>query len=190
MAQTKNTTLILLEGKLQAFPLYQALHAFESSMIFRKSDGYACLTAAGNPFLGHAFSEANNTAGSSGDLDVYVRRGPYQAQVTITSIAITDVGKAVYASDDGTLTLTSTSNSYVGRVVRYVAANTCIVEFQPVGAVTATVVQQAHIADLKVNYTTGDLDSEAEIISAFNTTNAKINALLLALETAQVLASS
>ena len=29
---------------------------------------------------------------------------------------------------------------------------------------------------LKVNYTTGDLDAEAEVIAAFNTTNAAINA--------------
>jgi len=42
--------------------------------------------------------------------------------------------------------------------------------------------QTAHIADAKVNYTTGNLDTEAEIISALNTTNGKINAILLILE--------
>jgi len=44
------------------------------------------------------------------------------------------------------------------------------------------VAQQANIADAKVDYTTGDLDSEAEIISAFNTTNTKINSLIAILE--------
>ena len=42
--------------------------------------------------------------------------------------------------------------------------------------------QQAHIADASVAYTTGDLDSEAEIIAAVNATNTKINSILTALE--------
>lgn len=46
---------------------------------------------------------------------------------------------------------------------------------------TAPAVQQTGIAALKVNYTTGDLDSEAEVIAALNTTNAAINALRTAL---------
>lgn len=40
-----------------------------------------------------------------------------------------------------------------------------------------------HIADAKVDYTTGDLDLEAEIIAAVNTTNGKINTVIAALET-------
>jgi hypothetical protein len=44
------------------------------------------------------------------------------------------------------------------------------------------VVQQAHLADLKIDYTTGDLDSEAEIITAINTTNGRINDILARLE--------
>lgn len=50
--------------------------------------------------------------------------------------------------------------------------------------------QQIHIDDLKTDYTAGDLDTEAEIISAFNTTNAKINAILAMLETHGLVASS
>lgn len=50
--------------------------------------------------------------------------------------------------------------------------------------------QASHVADAKVNYTTGDLDAEAEIIAAVNTTNGKINSILAALEGAGILASS
>ena len=50
------------------------------------------------------------------------------------------------------------------------------------GAIVATGTQQAHEADAKVDYATPDLDTEAEIITAFNTTNGKINAILAALE--------
>ena len=42
--------------------------------------------------------------------------------------------------------------------------------------------QQAHIADLNAAYAAGDLDTEAEIITAINATNAKINAILAMLE--------
>jgi hypothetical protein len=41
----------------------------------------------------------------------------------------------------------------------------------------------AHVADAKVNYTAGDLDSEAEVISAINTANGTINTILATLET-------
>ena len=45
----------------------------------------------------------------------------------------------------------------------------------------APVVQQTGIAALKIDYTAGDLDTEAEIITAINATNTAINALRTAL---------
>lgn len=50
--------------------------------------------------------------------------------------------------------------------------------------------QGAHIVDAKVDYASPGLDTEAEIIAAFNTTNAKINSILAALEATGLLASS
>jgi hypothetical protein len=41
----------------------------------------------------------------------------------------------------------------------------------------------AHVADAKTDYTTGDLDSESEVIAALNTANGKINSILATLET-------
>lgn len=49
-------------------------------------------------------------------------------------------------------------------------------------------VRSTAVTDAKVDYTTGDLDIEAEIIAAFNTTNGKINSLIAALEKAGILA--
>lgn len=59
---------------------------------------------------------------------------------------------------------------------------------QKLGFWNATpVVQQAHIVDaatnLKTDYTTLDLDTEAEIIAALNTTNTRINAIATTLNT-------
>jgi hypothetical protein len=50
------------------------------------------------------------------------------------------------------------------------------------GAVVASGTQHAHVADAKANYQALDLDTEAEIITALNTTNGKLNAILAALE--------
>jgi hypothetical protein len=58
------------------------------------------------------------------------------------------------------------------------------------GSTIASGTQAAHVANAKVDYTTGDLDAEAEIIAALNTTNGKINSILAALRTFGVLASS
>lgn len=52
------------------------------------------------------------------------------------------------------------------------------------------VVQQANIAALKANYTTADLDTEAEIITALNATNTAFNDLLAKLKTLGLLASA
>jgi len=54
----------------------------------------------------------------------------------------------------------------------------------------ADLTAQATEEALKVDYTTGDLDSEAEIISAINTTNTKINSIITKLKALVLLASS
>jgi hypothetical protein len=58
------------------------------------------------------------------------------------------------------------------------------------GSITpATETQATAIANAKVNYTTGDMDSDAKIIAAFNTTNGKINSILAALRGVGIIAS-
>jgi len=50
--------------------------------------------------------------------------------------------------------------------------------------------QTAHITDAKVDYATPGLDTEAEVIAAFNTTNGKINSILVVLEKLGLVASA
>jgi len=58
------------------------------------------------------------------------------------------------------------------------------------GKLTAAGTQASAIANAKVNYTTGDLDAEAEIIAALNATNGTINSILTALRAVGIIASS
>ena len=70
-----------------------------------------------------------------------------------------------------------------------VAGNVNVTGVYKVDDVQVVKEQQSAIASAKVDYTTGDLDTEAEVISAFNTTNGKINDILGALRTHGLIAT-
>lgn len=91
--------------------------------------GYARPLVAGDPFLGFAESKADNSAtATDGYINVRVKTKG-KIYLPITSLAITDRGKSVYASDDNTFTLTKGANTYIGYVERYVASGYGIVVF-------------------------------------------------------------
>ena len=125
----KNTPIKEMIGKYLELPADAAGHPYEGSMCSLKSDGYVGTLTAGELFVGHAVEECDNSDGANGAINVKLLDGTYRLRVTLASVAVTDVGAPVYASDDSALTLTQGENSFVGRVVDYVAANTCIVEF-------------------------------------------------------------
>lgn len=122
-------------GDFNEFDVAASTTIYEGSMVGDNASGYARALTAGDPFLGHADEKVDNSSGAAAAERVRVL-GPerYRLEVTLASVAITDVGKNVYASDDATVTLTQGSNSYVGQVARYVTTNTCVVEFHPQGA--------------------------------------------------------
>jgi hypothetical protein len=80
-------------------------------------------------------------------MNVQHLQGKYRLKVTLTGVAITDVNRRVYASADDTLTFVPTSNSYVGKVVRYVAANTAEVEFDTTGEGNIAKLVGSNVAD-------------------------------------------
>jgi len=82
-------------------------------------------------FVGFAESPADNTGGANGAIRVRVReRG--KVELIVTGADATKVGAPVYASDDGTFTLTATSNSKIGWVHRHVSSTTVVVAFDSV----------------------------------------------------------
>lgn len=89
------------------------------------------------------------------------------------------------AGDD--LTLQTTSNASKGS---YILSELGTGLVQSSSGTLGILTAAAAITDLNEAYTTGDLDSEAEVISALNATNAAINDLLAALRTAGIVAAS
>jgi predicted RecA/RadA family phage recombinase len=132
-ALSADSPLKVEEGDFNDLPVLTAVTIYEGSAV-GLSSGYARALVAGDAFQGHAFEQADNTSGASGAINVRVRSGTYKLQVTLASVAVTDVGKDVYMSDDATYTLTQGSNSAVGKVHRYVTTNTCIVMCQGVSS--------------------------------------------------------
>jgi len=131
MALAADVQLPIEEGIYNEIPVAATTKIYEGAVV-SLSSGYAKGYAGTDTiFLGIAARQADNSAGSAGAITVKVQQSVHYRQVTLASVAITDVGVAVYASDDATYTKTSTSNLLVGKIHRYVAANTCVIRFEP-----------------------------------------------------------
>jgi hypothetical protein len=105
---------------------------YEGAAVGDNGAGLARPLVAADPFLGFAVRQADNAAGAASAARVLVKqRGEIVLSVTGVASA-DDVGQTVYASDDDTFTLTSTSNSSIGKVARWISGTTCVVYFEAV----------------------------------------------------------
>ncbi len=98
-----------------------------------RSTGYARGLVAGDEFLGVAYKAADNTISghTAGGITVRLHQA-VDIVHALTSVAVADIGKDVYASADDTLTLAPADNSRVGRIVAVDATNVARVRCQPV----------------------------------------------------------
>lgn len=79
-------------------------------------------------FAGIAMKQVDNSSGSNGDKQVECyTKGRFKLE-GFTGLTAADTGKLVYASDDQTFTLTSTNNTLIGRITKYVSATVAWVE--------------------------------------------------------------
>ncbi len=120
------------EGPHSYEPVKGSTTIYQGSAVGDDGSGYARALVAGDPFRGFAWANATNTSATDGAIDVEVRKtGEVTLAVTgVTGVA--DIDDAVYASADGTFTKTATSNSAIGKIVRWIASTTCVVYFEGV----------------------------------------------------------
>ncbi len=97
--------------------------------------GYARPLVAGDDFLGVAYSQADNTVSghTAGGITVRLHQD-LDIIHTLAGVAQTDLGKQVYASDDGTLTLTASGNSLIGRIVAVEGTDLVRVRCRPIAS--------------------------------------------------------
>jgi hypothetical protein len=138
MSLTKDTALKQVQGDL-GLPVLASTTIYQGKAV-GLSSGYARQLVAGDRFVGHAFDKSDNSSGANGDINVQVLTGRYRLQVPVTGAsAVTDHDKPVYMSDAETYTLTKSTNSLVGKVVKWVSSTNCVVEFDTLLGLMETV---------------------------------------------------
>jgi hypothetical protein len=115
-------------GDYNDLPVASSTTIYEGSAVGDNASGYMRPLEAGDPFRGFADAKADNSDGTEGEIDVRVIQSG-RIVATFSSIAITNVEDDVYMSDDDTFTLTSTSNTWIGKVARWIDSTTAIVAF-------------------------------------------------------------
>jgi len=130
MALALDTPRPFCEGDFGDHRVLNAVKIYEGAVVSITAAGYAKGYAGTDTiFAGIAVKQADNSSGAAGAITVKCRRGIFFAEVTLASAAQTDVGTTIYASDDGTFTLTSTSNLAVGVISRLAGTNLVEVKF-------------------------------------------------------------
>jgi hypothetical protein len=110
-----------------AYPVEGSETIYQGSLVGGNGSGYAQPLEAGDEFWGIATRKADNSDGSAGDINVEVKT-KFTIVVDVTGAsAVTDVNTDVYASDDDTFTLTTTSNTKIGKVVEWISGTECVV---------------------------------------------------------------
>ena len=130
---------------------YQDVPVLDNVVIYRASAvglsaGYARQLVAGDPFLGFAEKTADNTitGHANGFIFCRVRREGW-VKLAVTSVAATDLGKPVFASDGNTFVLTESTNSFIGYVQRFISSGLAIVRFEMLTRVYANASNAATV---------------------------------------------
>jgi hypothetical protein len=110
----------------------QAVVTYAGSALTRDSGGEVGPLNTSETFVGFAIAKVDNSGGSAGDLNVPVYdRGV--VELTVTGLDDNnDLGDAVYATDDGTFTLTASGALQIGKVIQVkdLTNNICRVQFE------------------------------------------------------------
>jgi hypothetical protein len=131
MALSADTPRAYELGDMNDLPVKASTTIYEGAAV-GLSSGYARGLVAGDEFQGFATKKADNSSGDAAAINVRVKKkGCIQLPVTGVS-GVTDVGDTVYASADGTFTLTSSGNSAIGKIIRYISSTTVVVAFEGV----------------------------------------------------------
>ncbi len=125
-----------VDQDIRAFRVADHEHLYKGAFVSVDSSGYAAPLAAGETFVGVAFEFCENSAGSDGDKSIRCyTQGDFEH--ALSGAAVTNIGDAVYASADDTLTFTSTSNSFVGYCVDVPSSGVIILRIAPFQTIAA-----------------------------------------------------
>jgi len=132
-----------VDQELRSYQVAAGAHVYKGGFVGLNTSGYARALAAGDRCMGLAYEEADNASGVNGDLAIRVfTYGDFGH--ALSGAAVTDIGRAVYASADNTLTFDPAGNSFVGYVQDFLTAGVIVLRLTPVGpARTAPIAHHA-----------------------------------------------
>ena len=120
-------------GDVEEYPVVATDIIYQGAAVGENDAGYAQPLVATKAFLGFAESQADNSTGDAGDINVRVKtKGRIRLTVAGATAITANDRPIVYALDDNSFTLTSTSATPIGYVSRWLASTDCIVEFDAV----------------------------------------------------------
>lgn len=131
MALTKNREVDhYVDQELRTLGVGAAKSIFKGALLGLSSAGYAQPLVAGDPFVGVAYEQSDNTGGTNGAVAVRLyTMGDFGFALAGATVA--HIGRPVFASADDTLTFTGAGNSYVGTVQEVPAAGEILLRIDP-----------------------------------------------------------
>jgi hypothetical protein len=168
------------QGDVNELPVIASDIIYEGAAVGDNGSGYARPLVAGDPFRGFSIDNVDNSTGAAGDKTVRVKKEG-EVVLDISALAITDVGKPVYASDDDTFTLTASTNTHIGRVVRWISTGKGVVAFSAVRGAAGLITPLTDNSGGTASNTLADVEAtytEATLANAIASLAAKINALI------------
>lgn len=164
-------------GDRNEMPVIASDIIYGGAFVGDNGSGFARPLVAGDPFRGIAESRVDNSAGAAGAKDVRVISNGL-VELAISTLAITDVGKAVYASDDNTFTLTKGTNTRIGYVHRWVSTGVGVIAFRAANGAEAELTDSSGGTASGTIAAIGATYDQAEVRNAVASLAAKINHLL------------
>lgn len=122
----------LVDMELREFPVGAAVTIYRNGFVGIDPAGYAKAFVPGDLFVGIAYEAVDNSAGAAAaeNVRVYVE-GDFV--LPIASVALTDIGHPVFATDDGDCLLTGHTDAFVGTLVHYDASGKAVVRLKAPG---------------------------------------------------------
>lgn len=149
--------LARVSGVKRFFPAAASVNIFEGAALGAAA-GYLRPLVSGDDFAGFASHDADNSAGAAGALRIGAIEQGEATLTVVGSSAVTDQGRTVFATDDGTFTLTA-GGSPIGEVKEWVSGTTCYVTFFSRLAVPSTANRDLNAVEAR---TTGKTVTTAE----------------------------
>jgi len=128
MGVTAQRTYIAPRYKM--VPALTAIEIGRGAAVSTTTAGYANELVAGEAFAGFAEEDIDTTGLASGAESIRVVSAGRVKLLVVGASAVSDIDAVVYADTSTTFTLTSTSNSRVGKVAEWLTGDYCWVEFK------------------------------------------------------------